>query len=346
MNQVGLKGETISPKKEVLLREIQKEKRSVSKLEKIIIQQQEVINRLQCSSNSAASSVVNNTKSPALRHMLQMKQNNNHSKPQGNRYSMDQKIFALSLAKHGNFGYKHLRSSVGSLPSKRTLNRLLEKVPIAPGTNDHVTKAIRRKNLKPEDKNVLFVLDETKLKKRLMFTPGSASVTGFATDGSGNRTSDIAGSVLVGMITGINFSFAQPICYYFSKAGFNSKDLKKIIVQTIRDIVDAGLHVVGVVTDQGKANKSAIDALRNETKGGREGVFFKILGYDQEIFILCDIAHLIKTTRNCFMGDWGGWLRSQTEEKNKWMYDGNVIELVTILHASHIEYKVIRMYAP
>ncbi|XP_046410186.1 uncharacterized protein LOC124174767 [Neodiprion fabricii] len=200
-----------------------------------------------------------------------------------------------------------------------------------PGSNEYVMQGIKKKckQLKAEDKNVMFVMDETKLKQRLLFTSGSKYVTGFASDSCGSRTSEIAGSVLVGMIiVAINSSFKQPVSYHFSKAGFNADGLKKIVQETIKDLVDAGLSVVGVVTDQGKANKTALDSLRNETEGGKEGVFFKIAGYDKKIYILSDITHLIKTSRNCFMGDWSDWFRKVSEvDKNNWNYEGNTIEI-------------------
>ncbi|KAK0072926.1 hypothetical protein PV326_013985, partial [Microctonus aethiopoides] len=177
MDQVGLKKVVISPKKRILLTTIQKEKRTISLLEKKILQQQEVINSLQCSTSSSISSLIKSVESPALQEIIQIEHSNSKKKPQGHRFTMEQKILSLSLAKHGNYSYQHLRDFVSSLPSKRTNNRLLAKMQIMPGTNEDVMAAIKCQKLNVADKNVLFVLDETKLKKRLIFTSGSPNVT-------------------------------------------------------------------------------------------------------------------------------------------------------------------------
>ncbi|XP_044580289.1 uncharacterized protein LOC123262208 isoform X1 [Cotesia glomerata] len=76
MDQVGLKGENVSPKKKILLTAIQKERRTVEQLKTKIFHLEELINRIQCSTSSGVSSTMNNIEPPALQQIIQMEHNN------------------------------------------------------------------------------------------------------------------------------------------------------------------------------------------------------------------------------------------------------------------------------
>lgn len=56
--------------------------------------------------------------------------------PKGRRYTLDDKILALSLYKTSPKGYRFL-SSIFALPSKATLNIILNRIPFKPGINVH-----------------------------------------------------------------------------------------------------------------------------------------------------------------------------------------------------------------
>lgn len=84
--------------------------------------------------------------------------------PRGRRFSLEDKIFALSIYKESAKAYK--MSGVFALPSRKTLMDLLRKIPLEPGINsqiiDHVKLVVS--GFKNElDKTSLLLFDEISL---------------------------------------------------------------------------------------------------------------------------------------------------------------------------------------
>jgi hypothetical protein len=79
-------------------------------------------------------------------------------------------------------------------------------------------------------------------------------VLGFEDHGHGQESSKIADHVLVFMLRGIKKKFKQPLAYTFCDSQTESPDLIRMIKEIIREIKNAGLHVVATICDQGTSN--------------------------------------------------------------------------------------------
>ncbi|CAH2087288.1 unnamed protein product [Euphydryas editha] len=141
MGQAGLKGVPISPDYKKLISVVQKERREKNHLQEMVNKQKELIDKLSSSKSQNNSSI----KSPFLQKFIEIENKNGAKKPQGHRFSLEQKLISLSLAKHNNNSYRLLRTLMPSLPSKRTHNRLLEKMSMKPVTNTRDKVSGKRK---------------------------------------------------------------------------------------------------------------------------------------------------------------------------------------------------------
>ncbi|KAK9752395.1 Transposase protein [Popillia japonica] len=79
-------------------------------------------------------------------------------KPKGRRFTIEDKITALALYKQSGAGYKFLRQ-IFALPSRITIMRLLNSVPIEAGINQCVFDGLKeiQKNLKPLERFSCYV---------------------------------------------------------------------------------------------------------------------------------------------------------------------------------------------
>jgi hypothetical protein len=66
---------------------------------------------------------------------------NNKQRPKGRKWNFDEKVLALSLLKHSPKSYILLRTLL-PLPSRRSLQSLLNTLPFSTGINAHVFLAL------------------------------------------------------------------------------------------------------------------------------------------------------------------------------------------------------------
>ncbi|XP_052746565.1 uncharacterized protein LOC128199712 isoform X2 [Bicyclus anynana] len=91
-------------------------------------------------------------------------------KKHARRFSLDEKLLSLTLMKQSPKSYK-LLENIFNLPTKRTLNRLSEKIEIEPGLNFKVFEFIRNKikNWNTDKKLCTIVFDEISLTPHLTY---------------------------------------------------------------------------------------------------------------------------------------------------------------------------------
>ncbi|XP_045535436.1 uncharacterized protein LOC106716651 [Papilio machaon] len=222
-------------------------------------------------------------------------------KPRGRRYTMEEKILALTMYKQSAKAY-NLLNKMFVLPSKRSLQKLLSHIPLEPGINEHIfahlKKAVRRLPL--EKRLCTLIFDEVALDVGLHFNNGR--IIGF--EDLGFKSSKlIADHALVFMVKSIKGKFKQPVCFTFTKSCTKKDDLKHLIKLLIRKIHDSGLKVVATVCDQSQTNVGAIKSLKDDTmkKYLRQAVEYKSHGFEvdeHKIFPLYDTPHLLKGVRN------------------------------------------------
>ncbi|KAI4463232.1 thap domain [Holotrichia oblita] len=100
-------------------------------------------------------------------------------KSTGRRYMIDDKVLALALQKQCGSGYR-LLSNIFDLPTKGTLQRMLNKVDIKPGLNSAVLELFKAAKLKTTlDKYCILMFDEISITPHLQYNAKEDMVEGF-----------------------------------------------------------------------------------------------------------------------------------------------------------------------
>lgn len=233
--------------------------------------------------------------------LSQVKQQRKHKK--GRRFTVDDKIFALSLYKQSPRGYRYLQK-VFALPSKSTINKVLALVPMETGINTTIFKCLEDsvKSMAKETKVCVLMFDEIFLDAGLTYSSIQDRLIGFHDLGE-SRKQTFANHAMVYMVKGVFKSWKQPVCYYLTDGGLKATDLASEIIKVISKCQEIGLKVVATVCDQLSVNSSAIKILKQKTDESfiRKGEENRLMGFlvnDQEIVPLFDSPHLLKGIRN------------------------------------------------
>lgn len=225
-------------------------------------------------------------------------------KPKARRFTLSEKIFALTLLKASGKGYR-LMSKLFALPSKRTLTNLLNKVPFTAGICNHMFESLRRpiSKMKPIDRTAILAFDEMAIDSLVHYNPKEDIITGVYDEGDGRRKPELADHANVFLLKGVFRQWKQPVCYTFSSGPSKGVVLKRLIKEIIRKAHEVGIKVIATVCDQGSTNQSAINLLLKETDEFHktrniENRLFGFLVDSQEIVPLYDTPHLFKGLRN------------------------------------------------
>lgn len=226
-------------------------------------------------------------------------------KPRGRRFTIDDKIFALSLFKQSGKAYRML-SKVFALPSKKSILDLLRKIPFEPGINHHIFENLKKHVNKIKnklDRYCTIIFDEISLSSGLQYMSNKDEVIGFQDLGNGDRSSLFADKALVFMVRGVRKTFKQPVSYMLANNSVKSPNLSVAIKDVIKAIQGTGLKVVSIICDQAQANVSAINILMKETEEkylrlNKEKRNFGFEIGNDEIVPLFDAPHLLKGIRN------------------------------------------------
>ena len=232
---------------------------------------------------------------------MQVRQGRKHAK--GRRFTLDEKILALSLYKPSPKAYR-LLSQICVLPKKTTLNKILKNVSLSPGSNTIIFEHLKKRvgKMPSSHKYCILAFDEMAIAANLTYDKHNDHIKGFCDDGN-DRSPIFADHALVFMVRGIFKKYKQPVAYSFCAGTTKTANLKCQIKIILKKIMETGLKVVATTCDQGATNIAAINALMQETKqhylmNGTEykGGFFEIEG--EAIYPLFDPPHLIKGIRN------------------------------------------------
>ncbi|XP_045458480.1 uncharacterized protein LOC123668832 [Melitaea cinxia] len=93
---------------------------------------------------SEAYKIVMKDLSPEAKTFFEMMVRESHKNPKGRRFSLDEKILALSLYKPSPKAYKIL-SKICVLPKRTTLNKLMKKIFLLPGYNDIIFDNLKKR---------------------------------------------------------------------------------------------------------------------------------------------------------------------------------------------------------
>ncbi|CAH0406564.1 unnamed protein product [Chilo suppressalis] len=255
-------------------------------------------------SKEKAFQKLTNNMNPYAKQILEMQINLCTKKKKGYRFSLQEKLIALSVLKQSPKGYRFLRR-IFILPSKSTLNKMVMKLNIQTGISSQVFESLNREVTGWNDKKkwCSLIFDEMSLAPALNYDKKRDFILGYVD--LIERKRKFADHALVFLLRGAVYKWQQPICYYFCEGATSGIELKYIIKNIITAVVDCGLKPVSLICDQGSAFQSALKSLTEETKRDQihanqepDGTV-KIRGLN--LNVIYDPCHLIKGLRNNFI---------------------------------------------
>lgn len=109
-------------------------------------------------------------------------------KSRGRRFSMDEKVFALSLLKQSPKAYAILKKAF-ALPSRKVLINFLQRVPFSCGINADILKSLKTAILKmnPMDRYCCLLFDEMTIEASLHYNKKNDVIEGFQNCGDGTE---------------------------------------------------------------------------------------------------------------------------------------------------------------
>ena len=223
----------------------------------------------------------------------QIKINATKSK-KGYRWSLRDKMFALSIFYHSRKVYALLRK-LFIMPSKTTLLKMLQKTNIYPGFSTNVFDALQRKvsTMTESNRQCVLVFDEMSIKTHLSYNRHHDCIEGFTDLGSLGKTKFVANHAIAFMVRGIASKWKQSIGYFLSSGPTPGAKLKLLVEEAIDKLSAIGLKVRVVICDQGSNNRNFMETLAgvNEQKP-----YFT--HNTQKIYAMYDPPHLLKNVRN------------------------------------------------
>jgi len=237
--------------------------------------------------------------STLLRDLVGDVSKNYKKNPAGKRWTMKTKLWALAIFKRSPKAYRYLEGAM-SLPSAKTLQRLLRNVHLEPGINNNFISKYSEMLSGFSDQNKLCALlfDEMALKNRLIYDEANDKIEGFEDYGD-ERGSKIADHALVFMVQGLKKKFKLPVAYFFVHGTVSSAKLSTLIKNLIISLEEVGFKILTTVCDQGPTNTGALNLLKKFGGQSLEDNYF-IFNDNKKVFIMYDIPHLFKSIRNNF----------------------------------------------
>lgn len=165
----------------------------------------------------------------------------------GRRFTLQEKILALSIFKQSPKGYRFLRK-IFILPSPSTFTKLINMANIEPGINNNIMNQLKMavEKMKILDRLCIVLFDEMSLKPSLSYNERKDIVSGFVTNGQESRP-EFADHAQVFMIRGLIKNYKQPVSYTFAQAATKGPELANQLKMVISQLLAAGLIVVATV---------------------------------------------------------------------------------------------------
>lgn len=258
--------------------------------------------------------------------------------PHGHRWTPAEKMRFLGYFRRGPKLYKKLLLDLRpSLPTVRTLLRLLSQLNFDVGIMDHVMEAAQDelKKLNIKDKICKINYDEMSLKVRYHYNRQRDKIIGFGDYGNElpnrNETGAPGRKALVFMLEGLNKAWKIPICFFSTDGSLTGPDMQILISKVINAANKHGFDVRATVSDQAKINVAAANFFRQRFAGDKQfRTHFTVIhpGTEQEhkVYILYDVPHMLKCIRNNWLGPFGTWIKNNLE-KDRSLYPGNILSV-------------------
>lgn len=212
--------------------------------------------------------------------------------------------------------YHALRNAgIISLPSERTLCDYTHWVRAGVGFIPEVdSQLVKEASISEEkDRFVVLVWDEMKVREDLVFDKSNCQLIGFTNLGEVNNQLDkisqlcssestpnpaIASHMLLFMVRGMFSSLQFPYAH-FATQGITADSLYPLVWKAVECLEYCGFNVIAFCCDGASPNRAFY---KMHGKGGK--FVYKcpnpFSDDDRDVYFICDVPHLIKTTRNCW----------------------------------------------
>lgn len=231
-------------------------------------------------------------------------------KPRGRRFTINDKVFAISVFKQSGKAYRLLQN-IFALPSKRTMLNLLQKIPFQTGINQKIFEHLKRtveKLTNPLDKYCSLLFDEISLSAGIQYITNQDRAIGFQDLGNNKTKPLFADKALTFMIRSVRKKFKQPVAFMFTNSTINTiniytPELVVCIKEVVHAVQSTGLKVISLICDQATTNVAAINILKSQStitflKSNTQNRLFGFKLGGDEIVPLFDPPHLLKCMRN------------------------------------------------
>ncbi len=203
--------------------------------------------------------------------------------------------------------YNAIRTSgLISLPSERTLRDYTHWIKAGVGFSAEVDAQLVKeaKILEEKDRYIVFVWDEMKIRSDLVFNKHTCELVGFVNVGEinahidkiaeGDDNQSIASHMLLFMVRGMCSKLEFPYAHFATK-GVSADLLFPLVWDAVYRLELCGFNVIAFSCDGASPNRTFYKMHRAE-----KGIVYKTKNPFREIYFVCDVPHLIKTTRNCW----------------------------------------------
>ncbi|KAJ1164579.1 hypothetical protein NDU88_005015, partial [Pleurodeles waltl] len=211
-------------------------------------------------------------------------------------YSVDQRLFALTLHLYGPKAYEYLGHELKlPLPGPKKLQSWLKTVDASPGINISFLEALsKKKKEKPELYSyVCLKMGTMAIRQHVSYHDLDKTVLGFTNFGKGaeaNGIRDIATEVLVLMVAGIAGDWNVPVAYFLTKP-LPAEAMKQLVIHALNTIYDFGFEVLTLTVDQKHVSEQVCSLLGcNFTDPKELKSCFSIPGRNQKCHVLFDAS--------------------------------------------------------
>ena len=256
--------------------------------------------------------------------------------------------WCIAIFSKSSSAYNTLRKSpFVKLPHEATLRKYMQFTTPKTGVNPEVLNFIyndwKLHDLPPHQKNITLVFDEMQIKSGLVYSKSSGKLVGFTDHGSisnelenfdlrckesmhkGDSELDadkakpqLASQVLVLMARGICSSMRVPVAYFPTRSA-NSHQLYHCLWPAVKYLSSMGLTVRAFVCDGASWNRKFFNHHTLASEPGRVTYYSKHpFLYGQRLYFICDVPHLIKTTRNT-------WENSGANQKSRHLHVSKLV---------------------
>ena len=170
----------------------------------------------------------------------------------------------------GTSGYKLLLDQGHPLPSVRTIQRYMKKVPFQTGTLHAIIEKMRTKveKMHPKERNIALVVDEISLQPKREYDSSTGSFFGMPTmhapkktvelrENQGHMKEDrLARHAQCVMAVGLGTRWKQLVGYHLTDTSFDADEMYVWLLELIHLLQSIGLKIYSLTMDMGPGNKA------------------------------------------------------------------------------------------